>query len=262
MKDYKIGFIGMGNMAYSIAKGILHAHFLKGKNVCGFDPYPAKLNTLHEAFGVQVAKSIPALVQNSDVILLAVKPNMVQAVLEEAGDALQGKAIISIALGWQFAELEKVVGNNVRIQAVMPNTPMEVGEGVCLFEEKNTLQADEQTFLKNMFESIGKVQVLPTYLMGVGGTLSGCGPAFVYMMIEALADGAVKNGLARKDAYMLAAQMMKGSAEMVLETGKHPGELKDNVCSPGGSTIRGVAKLEEKGLRDALISAIDASTNG
>ncbi len=252
----------MGNMAYSIAKGALQAGFLQGEQVTGFDPYPTKLNLLHETYGVQMAEDIATLVQNNDVIILAVKPNMMESVLREAGDALKGKVIVSIALGWQFAALEEVVGSAVRIQAVMPNTPMEVGEGVCLFEEKNTLTADEQTYLKNLFESIGKVQVLPTYLMGVGGTLSGCGPAFVYMMIEALADGAVKNGLARKDAYLLAAQMMKGSAEMVLETGKHPGELKDNVCSPGGSTIRGVAKLEEKGLRDALISAIDASTNG
>ena len=147
---------------------------------------------------------------------------------------------------------------DTRIQAVMPNTPVAVGEGVVLFEEKNTLTEDELKTVRKYFESTGIVETVPGNLMGIAGTLTGCGPAFVDLFIEAYADAGVKYGLKRDQAYRLVSAMIKGSASLQLATGKHPGVLKDEVCSPGGTTIRGVTTLERDGFRNACIESIDS----
>lgn len=257
--NHTIGFIGFGNMASAIALGAMKAGFLKSEQIVGYDPGMSKLDEIQKEYPVKRANSAQELAQLSDIIVLAVKPNIIEKVVTEIKDVLKNKAVVSIALGWQFQELSTLVSEETRIQAVMPNTPMLVGAGVCLFEEKNTLKANELTFLKSLFESVGIVQTLPTYLMGIGGTVSGCGPAYTYLFIEALADSGVFHGLPRNDAYKLASQMVLGSAKMILETGTHPGELKDSVCSPGGSTIKGVTALEEKGLRAAVIEAVHKS---
>lgn len=254
-----IGFIGVGNMASAICAGAIRSGFLTGSQVVGYDPYPEQLEELARENNVKQAFSPQELVQLSDIVVLAVKPNMLASVLQEIKEDLKRKAVVSIALGWQYKELSEIVASETRIQAVMPNTPMLVGEGVCLFEKQNSLTKEELHFLTQLFESVGSVQVLPTYLMGIGGTISGCGPAYTYMFIEALADAGVYHGLPRKDAYKLASQMVLGAGKMVLQTGIHPGELKDNVCSPGGSTIRGVTQMEEKGLRAAVIDGVHKS---
>ena len=258
---YKLGFAGMGNMASAILLGGLSAGSLDGSAVLAYDPYPVKLDAIVADYGITKAASLAELADRSDIVLFAVKPNMIESVVAEMGEHLAGKAVVSIALGWRYAELAKILPVSTRIQAVMPNTPMMVGTGVCLMETTQSLTEGEHDFIQAMFASVGIVHPTPTYQMQAGGALSGCGPAFVFQFIEALADGAVYHGVPRADAYKLAAQTVMGSAKMVLETGTHPAQLKDNVCSPGGSTIRGVAALEEKGFRAAVIEAIHQSAS-
>lgn len=251
-----IGFIGMGNMASAIVKGVLQAGFLQGRQVAVYDLHAEKLQALAAEFPVQICQSAKEVADKADMVFLAVKPNAMAQLLADLGEHVAGKAVVSIALGWQFAQLRGGLPQSARVQAVMPNTPMLVGEGVCLVEETNDLHQEEQDFLLGFFGSIGIAQVVPTSLMGIGGALTGCGPAFAYQFIEALGDAAVMHGMPRKESYALAAQMLLGSAKMVLETGAHPAQLKDNVCSPGGSTIRGVAALEETGFRHSVITAV------
>ena len=257
----KIGFIGVGNMASSIIIGGISSGYLQGEEVFGFNPPPAlKLDGLRKTYGVRMAASARALAEACDIIVLSVKPHVIREAVEELGSALEGKALVSIALGWRYEQLSAILPKTVRCQHVMPNTPAQVKAGVAIFEEENSLEPQELSFLRGLFESIGTVRAMPARLMDAAGTLTGCGPAFVYQFIEALADGAVYHGVPRKDAYALASAMVSGAAQMVLQTGLHPGELKDNVCSPGGSTIRGVTALEEKGFRAAVIEAIHCST--
>ena len=251
----KFGFCGMGNMASAIVGGALKVGALVPEQIVGYDPWSTRLQEFARE-GVGVAASPAALAESCDIVVLAVKPKVVEQVVAEMGDALIGKAVLSIALGWRYAELSGVLPESVRRQAVMPNIPMQVCEGVCLLEEQNSLTDAEHAAVTALFSAIGTVTVLPTALMKSAGSLSGCGPAFTYMYIEALADAAVYHGVPRADAYRLAAQTVLGAAKTVLETGVHPGALKDSVCSPGGSTIRGVAKLEELGFRSAVIETI------
>lgn len=255
----KLGFVGMGNMASAILLGALRAGYLKADEVVAYDVLPQKLEEMAAATGIGICHSVGELAGAADLLMMAVKPNNIEDVVAEAGEKLAGKAILSIAAGWDFARYEKLLRPDTRVLFVMPNTPCMVGEGMTLFEKRNSLTEAEFTFAKGLFESIGSVEVLDGKLMDVGGTLSGCGPAFLYVLIEALADGAVYHGLPRETAYRLASQMVLGAGKMGLESGLHPGKLKDNVCSPGGTTIRGVRALENKGFRSALIDAVDAA---
>ena len=193
----------------------------------------------------------------ADTVVMACKPYQIEAVLEENRGALAGKALISIAAGWDYARYEPMVDERTRVQFIMPNTPAMVGEGVMLFEETNSLEAEERQELMDMFSALGLVEEIPTHLMGIVGTLTGCGPAFIDLVIEALGDAGVKYGVPRAQAYALVSQMILGNAKLQLETGEHPGVLKDNVCSPAGTTIRGVAALERAGLRAAFLDAVD-----
>ena len=190
---------------------------------------------------------------------MACTPYQIEKLLGQIKDDLRGKALLSIALGWDLKKYQTILDPSVRIQFVMPNTPAQVGEGVMLFESDNTLEEQERKEIMNWFSKMGLVVDLPTHLMGIGGALTGCGPAFVDLMIEAYADAAVSYGIPREQAYRLTSQMILGAAKLQLETGKAPGELKDAVCSPGGSTIKGVMALEKNGYRAACIAAIQAA---
>ena len=174
---------------------------------------------------------------------------------------MKEKALISIVLGYDFEKYQQLLDDSTRHIFVMPNTPVQVEQGMSLIEERHSLKKEEFEFVRKMFEAIGCVEVVPSHLMATAGTLSGCGPAFVYMMIEALADGAVKEGVPRALAYQLASQTLAGAAIMQQKTQQHPGVLKDQVCSPGGSTICGVEALEKGQLRATLISAISAAVH-
>lgn len=256
----KIGFIGMGNMAKAIAEGFVNNEVVDAMDIFAYAPTQAKLMENAEKIGFMAMTSSKSVVQNSDVIILACKPYQIQDVLPEIAIDMKDKVLLSICAGWTYDNFENILKNS-RIQCIMPNTPAMVGEGVFLFEEKNSLGEEERKEILEMFEKLGLVVELPTHLMGIGGAVSGCGPAFMDLIMEAYADAAVKYGIKRETAYKLISKTMLGSAKLQLETNKHPGVLKDEVCSPGGTTIRGVAALERKGLRTACIESIDAIMN-
>ena len=195
------------------------------------------------------------------MILLAVKPNVVESVVAEMGDALCGKAVLSIASGWTTEKLRALLPESARVMFVIPNTPCMVGEGMAIAEEGSTFTQEEQEYVRELFSAIGQYRVVPQKLMNGASTLTGCGPAFIYLIMEGLADGAVYHGVPRQLAYELAAQTVIGAGKMLLESGLHPGALKDNVCSPGGTTIRGIRAMEDAGVRAAMIDAIDAASH-
>ena len=254
----KLGFIGMGNMGQALAKGFVASGKIGGKDVFAYAPNQEKLSKNCDMLGINPCASLEELALNSDIIIMACKPYQVEDVLNMLGSKLCGKAVVSLAAGWDFGKYHLRLPQGARIQCIMPNTPVAVSEGVILVEEENNLHEDDRVFVLDLLESVSRVVELPTRLMDAGMAISGCGPAFMDMVIEAMADGAVKNGLKREQAYELVCQTMIGSAKLQLATGKHPGQLKDEVCSPGGWTIKGVASLEKSGLRTAFIEAIDA----
>ena len=257
----KIGFIGMGNMAKALASGFIASGSIAREDVFAYAPNQEKLRKKSHAIGFVPMASLAELAGAADILIMACKPYQIEGVLEELGSSLEGKAVVSIAAGWDLARYEKALRTKTRIQFVMPNTPAMVGEGVLLFEESNTLLAEEREEVMKLLASVGIVQELPTALMGIGGAVTGCGPAFVDLMMEAYGDAAVKYGMKRADAYRLIAQMILGSAKLQLETGEHPAVMKDKVCSPAGTTICGVTALERNGFRNACIQSIEAIMN-
>lgn len=254
----KLGFIGMGNMAGAILLGGLSKGYLHDQDIIVYDINSSQYDKLKD-YNCVIANDLKDLVRQSDIVLLAVKPIFVNDVLKEVKEELRGKALISIVLGYNHAKCLETFYDDTRHVSVMPNTPALVGEGMTLIEQAHTLKNEEFDFVKGLFDSVGEVEVLPSYVMSAAGSLSGCGPAFIYMVIEALADGAVMEGVPRALAYKLASQTVLGAGKMQLDTKIHPGILKDNVCSPGGVTIKGVAALEEGKMRSAFINAIKAT---
>lgn len=257
----KIAFIGMGNMAQALTGGFIKSGKIEPKNIFAYAPNQQKLAQNAAKYGFIPCASLKEAVSKADTIFMACKPYQIEDVISEIGRDFANKTLISIALGWNFHAFEKIFSaytEKPRIQFVMPNTPAMVGEGVFLFEKTNSLKPEERAQIWQLFENLGTVEELPDNLMGIGGAISGCGPAFVDLFIEAYADAAVKYGIPRATAYKLVSQTVLGSAKLQLQTGEHPAVLKDNVCSPAGSTIRGVTALEENGLRNACIKSIDS----
>lgn len=254
----ELAFIGMGNMGRAIAEGLVKGGAVAAAQVRAYAPHWEKLRAFCEPLGMRACTSALEAVEGADTVLIAVKPYVIEGALRELGDALAGKAVVSVASGYDCARLRALLPQTARVQFVMPNTPALVGEGVLLFEEENTLESAERTELMEKFGALGAVVELPSHLMGIGGTISGCGPAFCAMVIEALADAGVKYGLPRATAYRLASLTLAGTGSMQLETGMHPGAIKDGVCSPGGTTIRGVEALERAGMRAAMMDAVRA----
>lgn len=254
----KIGFIGMGNMGYAMMCGCLNAF---GRDEIVF----SELNTTRaeqvtEETGVVVAASNTDCVKRVKYLVLAVKPQFYASLLKDIQEAVTAdQVIISIAPGITIADLQEALGNDKKIVRAMPNTPALIGEGMTGICYDETLFSEEElNVVEQFFKGFGEVQVVSEKLMNAVVCVSGSSPAYVYILIEALADSAVKYGMPRSMAYEFAAKTVAGSAEMVLKTGKHPGELKDMVCSPAGTTIAGVAALEESGFRNAVIKAADA----
>lgn len=254
-----IGFIGMGNMGSAIMKGLL-SHGFKADALFFTDVDEAQREKATQETGVKGVPSNTECARRAAYLVLAVKPQYYGAVLQEIQPVVRAEqVIISIAPGKSIAYLKEALGQDKRIVRAMPNTPALLGEGmtgVCYQEEE--FSADEKEVIRRFFSSFGKMEVVEERLMDAVVCASGSSPAYVYLLIEALADGAVKCGLPRNKAYEMVAQTVLGSAKMVLETGKHPGELKDMVCSPGGTTIAAVAALEQWGFRNALMKATDA----
>ena len=253
----KIGFIGMGNMAQALASGFIKYGRVKAQGLKAFAPNQKKLKENADKIGFTPVATLPELLEDSDIIILACKPYQMDTVLGEIKDLLKGKAVISVALGWNFKKWESEQIKDARFQFVMPNIPVCTGEGVLIFEEENSLFDGERTDIMKLFESVGLITELPSRLIGIGGAISGCGPAFANMFIEAYADAAVRYGIQRDKAYELVSATLMGAARMQLMTGEHPAVLKDKVCSPAGSTIKGVMALEREGFRRACQTSID-----
>ncbi len=254
-----IGFIGTGNMAVPIIEGALKAGVLKPQEIL-LDRNRSRAQALHEKLGVSLCSGLNEMIADCDMLVMAVKPNIIPKVLKEAGDGLRGKAVISIAAGWTADMLKNAIQGS-RILRVMPNTPALVGEGMTAMSKAHTLTAEEAELAERIFASFGRAVWVEEYMMEAVIGVSGSGPAYAFMFIEAMADGGVMKGLPRKAAQELAAQTLLGAAKMVLESGMHPGELKDMVCSPGGTTIEAVRALEARGFRGAVMEAVAASAD-
>ena len=254
-----IGFIGTGNMAVPIIRGALKSGIFSAEEIV-LDKNRSRAEALHEELGVKLCNGLGELVAASDILVLAVKPNMVRKVLKEAGPALAGKAIFSVAAGWTTEMLLDAVPG-ARVLRTMPNTPAMVGEGKSALSKAHTLTASEAAIAESLFSSFGRAVWVEEYMMEAVIGVSGSGPAYAFMFIEAMADGGVMKGLPRKAAQELAAQTLLGAAKMVLESGMHPGELKDMVCSPGGTTIAAVHALEADGFRASVMDAVAASAD-
>lgn len=254
----KLGFIGAGNMGSAILRGLVAAEYLSADDMAVCDLSTRKLEELSDEFpGLTCTESDVELTEMCDMIILAVKPHFMQETIEHIHDALSGKAVISIAAGWTFEQLTELLeGSGATCLRVMPNTPAMVGEGMTALCEDTTFSQDDFEFAKGIFRSVGRTVVLPESSFDGVIAISGSSPAYVYMMIEAMADAGVREGLTRPCAYEMAAQAVLGSALMVLQSGTHPAALKDAVCSPAGTTIEAVEELERKGFRAAIMDAM------
>lgn len=256
-----IGFIGAGQMATALGQGFLRAGLVSGDDLLASDPSAEARQRFTSLTQGRTTEDNLEVARRSDVLFLAVKPQqMVRVVSELKGKISSEQLIVSIAAGIRMAVLAQGLGPGVRLVRVMPNTPCLVGQGACGFSLGDMATPADGKLVKQLLESVGiAVEVEEKQLDAVTG-LSGSGPAFVYVMIEALSDGGVRMGLPRSVATALAAQTVLGAAQMVVTTGDHPGVLKDRVASPGGTTIAGLQALEEKGLRGALMAAVEAAT--
>lgn len=253
----KLGFIGTGNMASAIMGGIIGKKMISAEEIIGADLLASGREKVKEQFGIQVTEKNQEVVEKAEVIILSVKPQFYEDVINQIKDCVKKEQIIiTIAPGKTLAWLAEKFGKEVKIVRTMPNTPALVGEGMTAMCPNEHMEKEETEYVKRLLESFGRVEVVPERLMDVVVSVSGSSPAYVFMMIEAMADAAVSGGMPRAQAYQFAAQAVYGSAKMVLETGKHPGELKDMVCSPAGTTIEAVRTLEEMGFRSSIIEAM------
>ncbi|MDE2507336.1 MAG: pyrroline-5-carboxylate reductase [Planctomycetota bacterium] len=255
------GFIGAGQMARALALGMLRAGAVEASQLAASDPHAGALDAWAGATGGAACVSNRAVAASSDVLVLAVKPQMMPAVLLDLSEVVtRDHLVISIAAGVALEALALGLGAGPRLARVMPNTPALVGEGASAYCLGRGATTDDETVVRLCVESVGSGRLVPEALLDAVTGLSGSGPAFVYIMIESLSDGGVRMGLPRDVATQLAAQTVLGAARMVLETGEHPGRLKDQVASPGGTTIAGLHALERAGVRGALIDAVEAAT--
>lgn len=255
--NYKVGFIGCGNMGGALLKAAASV-YRKGE-IAFFDPCEDKSAAIKSETGA-VALPFDEVCKNCDLLFFGIKPNIIGNVLNEAKDFISpDTAVISMAAGVSIAEIEKSIGDDKKIIRIMPNTPVSVGAGTVLYcPNKNVTDEDIAEFLKSL-STAGFADRIDEKLIDAAAALSGCGPAFAYLFIEALSDGAVACGLTRDRALKYAEQTLLGAAKLALKSGRHPGELKDAVCSPGGTTIEGVLELEKGSFRGVGASAVIAA---
>ena len=255
----KIGFIGLGNMASAMIGGILKKNLYSPEDLIGADKSEEAVKRAAETFHIHTTTDNIEVAEAADVLILAVKPQFFEGMIAEIKGAVgKDKLVISIAPGKTMEWLMDHFGKEMKLVRCMPNTPALVGEGCTGFCTYSMVTEEEQETARKILESFGKAYPVPENLMDTVVGVSGSSPAYVFMFIEAMADEAVAEGMPRALAYEFAAQAVLGSAKMVLETGKHPGELKDMVCSPAGTTIQAVKVLEEKGFRAAVMDAMEA----
>lgn len=260
-KLLKIGFLGGGKMAQAMAKGFISAGLTKGDNmVASFHPSDQPNIEAFKSFGAKTFVENLPVVKQSEVIFISVKPSTVPAVLGNVQPVSDGKLFISIAMGVTLAELEKSLSPKARVVRVMPNIPALVCSGASVYVRGKGATTEDCTLTQALFEAIGTCEEVAENLIDPITALSGSGPAYVFVLIEALADGAVRMGLPRDLAYRLASQTVLGSGKLVRESDRHPGQLKDDVTSPAGSTAAGLAFLEHNAFRHAVAGAVEAAT--
>lgn len=248
-------------MGQAMIYGMMKAGIVSEDQISATAISDETIDYVGEEFGIPISSDNRKLARESDYLFLAVKPYIYQDVIKEIRSELKEDTIvITIAAGITLASMSKAFGDHVKVIRTMPNTPSLVGEGMSVLCPNDRVTKEEIAEVVELFESFGEAEVIEERLMDAVPAVSGSSPAFVYMFIEAMADTAVQQGFPRKQAYKLAAQAVQGAAKMVVETGKHPGELKDAVCTPGGVTIEGVNMLEQTGLRSSVIQAMNACT--
>ncbi|KAI5631660.1 hypothetical protein NE865_15619 [Phthorimaea operculella] len=266
--SFNLGFIGGGNMSSAIVKGIVNNGCHPPSNIWVSGPHIENLSDWSK-LGANTTDKNGEVFYNCDVIFLGVKPGMLRTAVDDCVNTLPKQTppksvlFISMLAGITIEDLHKALdalSKSIKVVRIMPNTPATVGAGACLYTPDPRVTPEECAIVERLMGGCGVVEKVPESLMASLGSLVGCGPAYMYLVIEALADGAVKQGAPRAQALRLAAQVVMGSGQMVLQTGKHPGLLKDEVCSPGGSTIAGVAELEDGKIRSSFIKAVEAST--
>ncbi|MDE6529224.1 MAG: pyrroline-5-carboxylate reductase [Lachnospiraceae bacterium] len=256
----KIGVIGLGNMAGAMIGGLLEKGFAKPEEICGSDANAEMAKKRAEEFGIHITKNNKETAKEADYLILAVKPQFAVGVIDEIKDAgKEGQVVISIMAGKSLAWIAEKFGHEMKLVRCMPNTAAMVGEAITALSPNENVEKEELDIVKSILESFGKAEIVSEHLMDSVVGVSGSAPAYVFMMIESMADAAVEGGMPRQQAYTFAAQAVLGSAKLMLETGMHPGELKDMVCSPAGTTIAAVRVLEERGLRGAVMDAVGAA---
>ncbi len=255
----KIGFIGAGNMGGAIIGGIIASSYAEASDILVYDKNPDALKNLNTLYGISPDCTL-SKVCASDILFLAVKPNIIYSVIDEIKNMINEKTVVvSIAAGQSIEKLMNAFSkSNLKLVRVMPNTPALVGEGMSAVSVNSLVSEDDINAVMAILESFGKAEIIPEKLMDTVTGVSGSSPAYIFMLIEAMADAAVLGGMPRNQAYTFAAQAVLGSAKMVLDLPNHPGELKDMVCSPGGTTIEAVKVLENDGFRSSVMNAIDA----
>jgi pyrroline-5-carboxylate reductase len=256
-----IGFIGAGNMAEALIRGLVRGGHISGDRVLASAPRRSRIDELRATYGIGVTLDNREVARGSEIVVLAVKPQILPKVLRELGDQIRPDAlVISIAAGIGTETIEQSLGDTVRVVRAMPNVPATVGAGATAISAgQRAGEADLET-ARVIFDAVGITVTLDEIHLDAVTGLSGSGPAYIFLIIEALADAGVKVGLSRRDAQRLAAQTLMGSAKLLLETDEHPGRLKDMVTSPGGTAIAGLHTLEEGGLRTTLINAVETAT--
>lgn len=255
----KIGFIGLGNMASAMIGGMLQKGAARPEDIIGSARTAATCRRVAEQYGITTYSSNAEVAEQADILFLAVKPQFFSEVIGEIREHVRSRTlIVSIAAGKTLKEITGLFGGARKILRCMPNTPALVLEGCTGVCAGDLVDEEELEEVLELLRSFGVAEAVPERLMDAVVGVSGSSPAYVFLFLEAMADGAVAAGMPRRQAYTFAAQAVLGSAKMLLETGKHPGELKDMVCSPGGTTIQAVKVLEEKGLRAAVMEAMEA----
>ncbi len=260
LKTVKIGFIGYGNMAGATSAGMMLSGAVRPDQIYACAKDYNKLCGKAAAQGIHACESALEVAEACDVIFIGVKPYMVEDVMTPLKEAVKDKIIISLAANIYCDTLSKIMPD-AHCVATAPNTPVSVCEGIFICEDENTLTDEEKVFVQELLENLGLFLWLDKDHMGIAGVIAGCSPAFVSIFMEALGDAGCRHGLTRPVVYKLIAQMLAGTGKMALTSGSHPGQMKDAVCSPGGTTIAGVAALEKNGFRFAVIDAIDQVQN-
>lgn len=261
MVDKKIGFVGNGNMAQAMIGGIIKANLVPNDNIAVSGVSEERLRNVKEKYGIRATNDNKELTQFSDILFLAVKPDKYESVIKEIKNGIKNETIVvTMAPGISIKDIEIFFDKKIKVVRSMPNTPALVGEGMTAICHNDEVAKEELEVVISILESFGKVEVINEKLMDVIPAISGSSPAYVYMFIEALAEGGVLRGLTWDKAYKIAAQAVLGSAKMVLETGEHPAALRDKVCSPGGTTIAAVYGLEKSNFKGSIIEAMEKCT--